>query len=252
VVWTLRFIGETELLCSHPLRGRVFVQVSVLVQSRPSPWRSSSLGPSWVSGGGRPRHASLAADGSKDPQRDQLYAVWAAFDGTRSRVLVSTSTDKGLKWSEPVPVSDGAGVGAAGTYRRAFMPSVAVNGDGVIVISWYDSRYAAGADPGWDVRFAASRDGGKTWGPSARVPPSSGGTSSARIDELRPGSRPSRPVTHSSRPPSSTKHTSGSLPAPTSPPVALPGCGRGGDVDQPGLLDESTDPCAGGHFSPTG
>ncbi len=111
----------------------------------------------------------LAVDPSDGPNRDRLYAAWPAFDGTRSRVMVSVSADKGLKWSEPAPVSDGADAGAAGPYRGAFMPAVAVNKDGVVGVSWYDTRDAAGPDPGWDVRFAASRDGGRTWGPSVRV-----------------------------------------------------------------------------------
>src|SRR5262245_28515748 len=111
----------------------------------------------------------LAVDPSNGPHRDRLYAVWPAYDGTRSRIMLSGSSDKGLKWSEPVPVSDGADAGAAGDYRGAFMPAVAINKDGVVGLSWYDTRDVAGADPGWDVRFAASHDGGKTWGPSVRV-----------------------------------------------------------------------------------
>lgn len=112
---------------------------------------------------------SLAVDVSEGPLRDRLYAVWEAFDGTRSRVMVSASADKGLKWSDPVPVSDGTDAGAAGNYRGASMPAVTVNKDGVVGVFWYDTRDAAGADLGWDARFAASRDGGKTWGPSVRV-----------------------------------------------------------------------------------
>ena len=49
------------------------------------------------------------------------------------------------------------------------MPEVAVNKDGVVGVSWYDTRDTPGAEPGWDVRFTASNDGGKTWEPSIRV-----------------------------------------------------------------------------------
>lgn len=111
----------------------------------------------------------LAVDPSTGPHRDTLYAVWPAYDGKQGRIMLSVSTDKGMKWSEPIRVSDGTEAGAAGTYRGAFMPAVAVNKDGVVGLSWYDTRDAAGAEPGWDVRFAASRDGGRTWGPSVRV-----------------------------------------------------------------------------------
>jgi hypothetical protein len=123
----------------------------------------------------------LAVDASRGPRRDRLYAVWEAYDGTRSRVVVSASADKGLKWSGPVPVSDGADAAAAGRYRGASMPSVAVNPHGVVGVSWYDTRDAAGADPGWDVRFAASHDGGTTLGASVRVSE----TSSALTEAMR-------------------------------------------------------------------
>ncbi|MBS1813067.1 MAG: exo-alpha-sialidase [Acidobacteria bacterium] len=111
----------------------------------------------------------LAVDSSSGPRRDWLYAVWAEHDGTRNRVMISISTDKGLTWSTPTLVSDSAEAGAAGNYRGAFMPEVAVNKDGVVGVSWYDTRDAAGPDAGWDVRFTASSDGGKTWEPSVRV-----------------------------------------------------------------------------------
>jgi hypothetical protein len=126
----------------------------------------------------------LAVDGSTGPYRDRLYAVWEAYDGTRSRVMLSASADKGLKWSEPLPVSDGADAAAAGRYRGASMPSIAVNKEGVVGVSWYDTRDAAGADPGWDVRFAASLDGGKTWGPSVRVSEKSSAITEAMSKKL--------------------------------------------------------------------
>jgi hypothetical protein len=126
----------------------------------------------------------LAVDGSGGSHRDRLYAVWEAYDGTRGRVMLSASADKGLTWSEPVPVSDGADAGAAGRYRGASMPAVAVNPNGVVGVSWYDTRDAAGADPGWDVRFAVSRDGGTTWGPSVRVSEKSSALTGAMAKKL--------------------------------------------------------------------
>ncbi|HZS07660.1 MAG TPA: hypothetical protein VFD58_22685 [Blastocatellia bacterium] len=95
----------------------------------------------------------LAVDQTTGPWRDRLYAVWPAFDGVRSRVMLSISADKGLTWSAPTPVDDWTDSGAAGAYRGAFMPSVAVNRDGVVGISWYDTRDTPGPDSGWDVRL---------------------------------------------------------------------------------------------------
>ncbi|MBI1765868.1 MAG: exo-alpha-sialidase [Acidobacteria bacterium] len=141
----------------RPPRGRVIPQFKFIGQTqRPL-------------GKGLAGLECLASDQTTGLYRDRLYAVWPEFDGVRSRVKLSFSADKGITWSGPTPIDDGGNVGAAGTYRGAFMPSVAVNKDGVVGISWYDTRDAVGADPGWDVRFAVSYDGGKTWGPSVRV-----------------------------------------------------------------------------------
>ena len=48
------------------------------------------------------------------------------------------------------------------------MPNVAVNRDGVLGVVWYDRR-DRNDNIGWDVRFAASLDGGMTFPPSVRV-----------------------------------------------------------------------------------
>jgi hypothetical protein len=58
------------------------------------------------------------------------------------------------------------------------MPTVAVNRDGVVGVAWYDRRDNPD-NLGWWVRFRASRDGGETFLPSARVSeaPSSYGAS---------------------------------------------------------------------------
>lgn len=111
----------------------------------------------------------LAVDQSSGPRRDWLYVVWAEFDGTRNRIMISVSMDKGLTWSAPTMVSDSPEAGEAGGSRSALMPEVAVNKDGVVGVSWYDTRNAVGPEAGWDVRFSASYDGGKSWEPSVRV-----------------------------------------------------------------------------------
>ncbi|HEY1376222.1 MAG TPA: sialidase family protein, partial [Gemmataceae bacterium] len=104
--------------------------------------------------------------------KDRLYAVWGdCGPGDKPyTVLFAWSGDKGATWSAPVVLSEQPG----GKGYDAFMPSVAVNKVGVVGVSWYDTRLVKGDEPsaaerGWDVRFRASLDGGRTWQPSVRV-----------------------------------------------------------------------------------
>jgi hypothetical protein len=75
-----------------------------------------------------------------------------------SRVLASRSTDGGRSWSRPVAVSRVSG--------QAIQASVAAAGDGTLGITWYDDRRdPGGSSAAWDfdVWFAFSRDGGRSW-----------------------------------------------------------------------------------------
>jgi BNR/Asp-box repeat len=101
------------------------------------------------------------------PGEDRLYAAWSDTRGGRHQVLLAHSADKGLTWSKWEVVSDGAG--ADGKDSHALLPAVAVSKDGVVGVSWYDTRDIPPGRSGWDVRFRASTDGGKTWLPSVRV-----------------------------------------------------------------------------------
>lgn len=112
---------------------------------------------------GRGRTATVpavAADTSRGPFRDRIYAAWTDFRSGEGQILLSRSEDRGRSWSEPVVVNRGGG--------PAFRPMLAVNGDGVLGIAWYDRRDSA-TGLGWHTRFAASLDGGETVGPSVRV-----------------------------------------------------------------------------------
>lgn len=86
-----------------------------------------------------------------------LYAAWP--DGTE--IMFSASHDAGATWTAPVALvaMDGG--------HGGFNPAIAVNGEGVIGVLWYDKRDHP-SDLGWGVRFAASLDG-KTFLPSVRV-----------------------------------------------------------------------------------
>jgi hypothetical protein len=117
---------------------------------------------------GREVNLPMAAfdPGSKD-RKDHVYTVWLdKTPGGRTCVLFARSTDKGRTFSAPVAVSE------AGAWRGehdASLPCVAVNKDGVVGVSWYDTRDLGPKEVRWDVRFRASTDGGDTWTPSVRV-----------------------------------------------------------------------------------
>jgi hypothetical protein len=112
---------------------------------------------------------ALAINRSRGQFRDQLYAVWpdARYDH-RTRILFSSSIDRGRTWTPPTIVDDDAGVHAANSRPNDFMPVVAVNRSGVVGVSWYDRRDHPD-NLGYYVSFRASVDGGSTWLPSVRV-----------------------------------------------------------------------------------
>ena len=75
----------------------------------------------------------LAADRS-ERFRDRAYAVWPDYSEGLPRVVISWSDDRGSTWSDPGPVASPAAAGV-----QQFQPAVAVNRDGVLGVSWYDT-----------------------------------------------------------------------------------------------------------------
>ncbi len=106
----------------------------------------------------------LAVDPSSSAYRDRLYVVWPEYKDGHTSIRMSVSRDRGRTWSAPHAVRDAPVQSAADD----FMPAIDVNRDGVVGLSWYDRRDRAD-DLGWDVRFAASFDGGDTFQPSVAV-----------------------------------------------------------------------------------
>jgi len=99
-----------------------------------------------------------------DPETGDLYAAWTDSrfnDGTHNDIVVSKSTDGGLTWSAPAKASKNP-VGVA-----AFTPSIHVNGDGDVAITYYDFRNAvAGPAVATDFWIDISSDGAATWAES--------------------------------------------------------------------------------------
>ena len=96
-----------------------------------------------------------------DPASGDLYAVWTDSrynDGAHNDVVLSKSTDGGLTWSSPVKVSKNP-VGV-----DAFTPSVQVNSDGDVAVSYYDFRdQTAATGVETNFWFELSTNGGSTW-----------------------------------------------------------------------------------------
>jgi len=110
----------------------------------------------------------LAADPGSKAFRDRIYAVWPDQRSGRQEILLSYSSDKGKTWSPARIVSDDRPPAKTATRTDNLLPTVAVNGAGVVGVAWYDRRDSPD-NLGWSVRFAASFDGGESFVPSVRV-----------------------------------------------------------------------------------
>jgi hypothetical protein len=115
----------------------------------------------------------MAVDATTKEFHDRLYVVW--MDGAhpeKTRVLFAYSKDKAKTWSRPCVLSE-----QADTEYGAYMPSIAVNKDGMVAVSWYDRRGLATPargtypryPPGCNCRLRVSLDGGQTWLPSKQI-----------------------------------------------------------------------------------
>lgn len=111
---------------------------------------------------------ALAVDRGNGIFRDRLYAAWPDVRSGRSEILFSCSADKGKTWSKPVVVNDDQPRPASGQGPDNFMPTLAVNRNGVVGVMWYDRRDNPD-NLGWWTRFSASLDGGETFLPSVKV-----------------------------------------------------------------------------------
>jgi len=114
--------------------------------------------------------ASIAVDDSGSPYSGSIYVVYADYPtgktaGPAINVYMVKSGDSGGTWSPPLQVNDDAEDGAS-----HFFPWCAVDpGNGLVHVSWYDTRN----DPGYQIRtqiyYAQSSDGGASFSPNVPV-----------------------------------------------------------------------------------
>jgi hypothetical protein len=113
---------------------------------------------------------------------DYVYCVWAGnrdidvglrhIDG--EHIFVSVSRDGGKTWGQPTILSEQPlGSSRDDDYLTA-LPSVAVNREGVVAVTWYDRRGLPKFDArqrvnDWNVRARISVDGGASWLPSVQL-----------------------------------------------------------------------------------
>jgi hypothetical protein len=120
-----------------------------------------------------------------DPKNGNLYAVWqdGAHGGPSSAPVViqlAMSKDGGKTWTDPVQVNQTPS-NVPALDQQAFTPSIAVNQDGTVAITYYDFRNntsAAGLMTDyWAVTLDPNGRGGltnpKNWGNEIRLTPDS-------------------------------------------------------------------------------
>jgi len=122
----------------------------------------------------------LAADTLATTYRDRLYYVWED-GGAVARILLSASADRGRTWTAPVVLSEQPADAAGEQDYGAFKPSIAVNKEGAVAVSWYDRRGLGASRSGYNVRLRVSLDGGASWLPSVQP---NDKTCRARPDDL--------------------------------------------------------------------
>jgi len=130
------------------------------------------------SNGGLMGQPSLAVDRTSGSFHDRIYAAWVDARSGRGEIRFARSENKGKTWSSSLVISDNWPHDERGETPDAFMPTLAVNRNGVIGIMWYDRRDHLD-NWGYDIRFSASLDGGESFLPSVLV--SRGGGSALQM-----------------------------------------------------------------------
>ena len=86
------------------------------------------------------RTGDILFDVAVNRSNGKLYAVWqdARFTGVDA-IAFSQSTNGGFTWSTPIKINQ-TPTNISSARQQAFNPSVAVNGSGVVLVTYYDFR----------------------------------------------------------------------------------------------------------------
>jgi hypothetical protein len=110
---------------------------------------------------------AVAVDAQSTRFRDRLYMLVRANGDSDSasdkRIYLSMSNDGGVSWTEPHLVDR-----TASRRTKQFHAKIAISRDGVVGLTWFDTRNAKKRDD-YNLYFTASLDGGQTFLPAARV-----------------------------------------------------------------------------------
>jgi hypothetical protein len=109
---------------------------------------------------------SIAMDGSGG-----LFVAWPDRAAGNLDIAVARSDDGGHTWSNPVRVNDD------NSGKDQWMPSLVIDGSGVLHATWMDARTG-----NLNVFYSRSGDGGRTWTTNVRVT-----TAETPIKYIRPG-----------------------------------------------------------------
>ena len=116
------------------------------------------------------RSAPTLTSAAVDPNNGNLYAVWqdGRFSSKYSHdsIAFSMSTDGGLTWSDPIQVNQ-TPTNIPDGDQQAFTPTVAVNSDGTVAVTYYDFRNND-ASPGlptdyWLVHASSNLTNPNSW-----------------------------------------------------------------------------------------
>jgi len=144
---SLRFSGEGE----DP-------QDSVSISN--SWWHDSSQ----CSQIGKAFSPQVAADPGSKLWAGHVYCVWVDGNSDQGRkIFFSASRDHGASWSQPSILSDRSEETTNRNEVPTFRPSIAVNPQGVVAVSWFEHSGSDEEAEDGQLQFRASLDGGKSW-----------------------------------------------------------------------------------------
>jgi hypothetical protein len=121
------------------------------------------------------RDASILFDVAVDRNSGHLYAVWQDARFSRfeyDQIAFSMSTDGGSSWSEAIKVNQTPLDPANPLRQQAFIPSVAVAGDGAVGVTYYDFRNdddAGEFTDHWLVRCQSDCASAESWSGEQRL-----------------------------------------------------------------------------------